>query len=286
MKVREPVAAGTFYEANPKLLEKEIKDCFKLKKGPGALPISKREGFVYGAIVPHAGYTYSGYSAAWAYKALGEAEPADTYIILGPNHSGLGGSSLTTQNFSTPLGIVRTDKALANYLVKKEVIVDSELPHLEEHSVEVQIPFLQFINRNFDSWKILPIVLSNDIDYKKLALAIKEAMVDLKKRITVIASSDFTHYGHAYGYIPFSSDIPDRIRKLDEGAIEFIKKLDDEGFLNYVYETGATICGALPIAVLLRLMAHRKPELLQYYTSADLIGDYKNSVSYVSMIFK
>ncbi len=286
MKVREPIAAGTFYEADPKLLEKEIQDCFKLERGPGALPINKRKGFIYGAIVPHAGYSYSGYCAAWAYKELGEAEPADTYIILGPNHAGMGGSSLTTQNFSTPLGLVRTDKKLAEYLVKKGSIVDSELPHLEEHSVEVQLPFLQFINREFDSWKILPVVLSDDIDYKQLALDIKEAIVDLKRKVTVIASSDFTHYGHAYGYIPFSSDVPNQIRKLDKGAIELIKNLNDEGFLKYVYDTGATICGALPIAVLLRLMAHRKAELLQYYTSADLLGNYKNSVSYVSMVFK
>ncbi len=286
MSVREPVAAGLFYEANPKLLSEQIRECFLGERGPGDLPISKRSGFVSGAIVPHAGYQYSGACAAWAYKEIGEAELADTYVIMGPNHTGLGGSALTTQNFRTPFGIVRTDKRLASYLVSKGSIVDSELPHLEEHSIEVQIPFLQFINKDSESWKILPIVLSDDIDYKALALDLKEAMVDLGKKIVFIASSDFTHYGRAYGYVPFSSDIPDRIRKLDKKAIEFIKKKDDVGFLNYVYETGATICGRLPIATLLNIMSNKKAELLQYYTSGDLVNDYKNSVSYASIIFK
>ena len=225
--------------------------------------------------MPHAGYQYSGACAAWAYKEIGEAELADTYVIMGPNHTGLGGSALTTQNFRTPFGIVRTDKRLASYLISKGSIVDSELPHLEEHSIEVQIPFLQFINKDSESWKILPIVLSDDIDYKALALDLKEAMVDLGKKIVFIASSDFTHYGRAYGYVPFSSDIPDRIRKLDKKAIEFIKKKDDVGFLNYVYETGATICGRLPIATLLNIMSNKKAELLQYYTSGEPIFLYE-----------
>ena len=286
MSVREPVAAGLFYEANPKLLSEQIRECFLGERGPGDLPVSKRSGFVSGAIVPHAGYQYSGACAAWAYKEIGETELADTYVIMGPNHTGLGGSALTTQNFRTPFGIVRTDKRLASYLISKGSIVDSELPHLEEHSIEVQIPFLQFINKDSESWKILPIVLSDGIDYKALALDLKEAMVDLGKKIVFIASSDFTHYGRAYGYVPFSSDIPDRIRKLDKKAIEFIKKKDDVGFLNYVYETGATICGRLPIATLLNIMSNKKAELLQYYTSGDLVNDYKNSVSYASIIFK
>ena len=285
--MRQPVAAGTFYESDPKLLRKQIKNCFLSERGPGALPVSKRKGSILGAIIPHAGYVYSGACAAWAYKELAEAEFPDLYIIIGPNHTGLGSSALTTEAFLTPFGKVRVDKGFAAELLKKGSIVESELPHLDEHSIEVQLPFLQFINENkIEQLKILPIVLSQDIDYKALALDIKETIVETNKKVVVIASSDFTHYGHNFGYVPFSSDVAKRIYDLDNGAIDFIKKRDDEGFLNYIYETGATICGAIPIATLLRTINPKKVELLQYYTSGDLMSDYKNSVSYASIVFR
>ena len=286
MRVRKPIASGSFYDENPKLLQQQIENAFTDELGPGALPIKKRAGFIYGAIVPHAGYAYSGPCAAWAYKELGEAEPAETYVILGPNHTGMGTSGVSTQAFSTPFGVVRSDKKLADYLVNKGSIKNDELPHMQEHSIEVQLPFLQFINRDVESWKILPVVLSDDVDYKQFATDLKEAVIDLDKKITVIASSDFTHYGHAYGYIPFSLDVPNKLKELDMGAVEFIKKKDDVGFLNYVDNTGATICGSIPIATLLRLMNNRRAELLQYYRSGDLVGNYKNSVSYASIIFR
>ncbi len=286
MRIREPVAAGLFYESNPKLLQQQIEQAFKDDFGPGALPIKNRTGFVYGAIVPHAGYSYSGPAAAWAYKELGEAKPAETYVILGPNHTGMGGSGITTAAFSTPFGVVRTDKKLADYLIRKGTIKEDDLPHMKEHSIEVQLPFLQFINRDVESWKILPVVLSDDVDYKQFATDLKEGIIDLNRDVTVIASSDFTHYGNAYRYIPFSLDVRDNIKKLDEGAIEWIKKRDDEGFLKYIENTGATICGAIPIATLLRMMVNRKPDFLQYYTSGDLINNYRNSVSYASIVFK
>ncbi|MEM2121214.1 MAG: AmmeMemoRadiSam system protein B [Candidatus Woesearchaeota archaeon] len=285
--IRRSVAAGLFYEEDPNALKKQIVECFESKRGPGDLPVNKRKGFIQGAIIPHAGYIYSGPCAAWAYKELAEAEMPDLYIIIGPNHTGLGGSALTTNAFETPFGIVRCDKSFATELLKKGSIVESELPHLEEHSIEVQLPFLQFINEErINELKILPIVLSHDFNYKKLALDIKETIVETKKRVTIIASSDFTHYGHNYGYLPFTTDVEKRIYQLDKKAINFIRKYDDVGFLNYVYETGATICGAIPIATLIKSVKENKTELLQYYTSGDVMGSYRNSVSYASIIFR
>jgi len=285
--IRRSVAAGLFYEEDQKALREQITECFESKRGPGDLPVKNRKGFIQGAIIPHAGYIYSGPCAAWAYKALAESEIPDLYIIIGPNHTGLGGSALTTQAFETPLGIVRSDKSFANELINKGSITESELPHLEEHSIEVQIPFLQFINEDkINELKILPIVLSHDFDYKKLALDIKETIVETKKRATIIASSDFTHYGHNYGYLPFTTDVQKRIYQLDKKAINLIRKFDDIGFLSYVYETGATICGTIPIATLIKSIKQKESELLQYYTSGDLMGDYRNSVSYASIIFK
>ena len=285
--IRRSVAAGLFYEDDSKALRNQIVECFESKRGPGALPVKKRTGFVQGAIIPHAGYIYSGPCAAWAYKELAESEMPDLYIIIGPNHTGLGGSALTTNAFETPLGIVRCDKSFANGLISKGSIAESELPHLEEHSIEVQLPFLQFINEDrINELKILPIVLSSDFDYKKFALDLKETIVETKKRATIIASSDFTHYGRNYSYLPFTTDVQKRIYQLDKKAISFIRKFNDYEFLNYVYETGATICGAIPIATLINSIKKNEAELLQYYTSGDIMGDYKNSVSYASIIFR
>ncbi len=284
--MRSVIVAGQFYEANPRLLEKQIAECFTGKKGPGELPVSKRKGFVLGAICPHAGYIFSGMCAAWSYKEIGEAEIPDLYIIAAPSHTGFG-SGISTDIWQTPLGEIRVDKKFAEAFMKKSGLKENELAHVEEHAIEVQLPFLQFVNKNdINRIKILPIVLSDDVDYKKLAMDLKETIVETGKKVCFIASSDFTHYGHNYGYVPFTSDVPERLYKLDADAIKFIIKRDDEGFLKYVYETGATICGAIPIAFMLRTVKFSKAELLQYYTSGDIVGDYKSAVGYASIVFK
>ena len=110
--------------------------------------------------------------------------------------------------------------------------------------------------------------------------------MDLNKKVVFIISSDFTHYGSQFRYVPFSSDIPERMYNLDEGAIKLIKNLDSEGLLKYTYETDATICGRLPIALLLKTLEKTQGKLLQYYTSGDLTGSYKNSVGYACILFE
>ena len=115
-------------------------------------------------------------------------------------------------------------------------------------------------------------------------------MKKLGKSHTYIISSDFTHYGPNYGYLPFSLDIPKRLNDLDKGAIEKIVELDTEGFADYVNSTGITICGYMPILVFMSILKQEKYEkkgdLLMHYTSGDILGDYKNSVSYASILFK
>ena len=283
---RKAVFAGQFYEANSFALERQLNECFLSKFGPGTLPISKRSGFVKAIIAPHAGYMYSGACAAWAYKEIGEAEIPDLYILLGPSHSGYG-SGISLESIETPLGLVRIDQNFAKDLLNKSDLVVSEAAHSSEHCLEVQLPFLQFVNKKFEEKiKILPIVVSHDIDLKKLSLDLKETIMDSNKKVTVIISSDFTHYGQDYGFVPFTKDIAENQKKLDLGAFEFIKSLDVKGFTDYVGATGATICGAMPIAVLLGCLKQAKAELLRYYASGDVAGDYRNSVGYMSVMFK
>jgi hypothetical protein len=284
--MRESAFAGLFYEKEPKELNRQITECFTGKMGPGALPIEKRSGTILALLCPHAGYAYSGMCAAWAYKAIAEAELPDAFIIIGTGHTGLG-SGISLQDWKTPLGTVRTDKELAESIIKKGEIRENEEVHGQEHSVEVQLPFLQFANKSEKTKvRIVPIVVSEDIDYKKAGEHIRAAILESKKKVCIIASSDFTHYGYNYGYLPFFDNVKERIKALDIGAIDLIAKDDYEGFLGYIARTGATICGAIPIAVMLRAVAFKKAETLQYYTSGELSGDYKNSVSYASMIFR
>ncbi len=282
MSIRTPVASGTFYESDFYQLEQQIKQCFKHEKGPGELPVKKRTGKVKAVICPHAGYFYSGPCAAWSYKEVAEAELPDCYIILGPNHSGMGSSSVSLQDWKTPLGVLQTDEKLGRKLVEISDLEDNPLAHKNEHSIEVQLPFLQFISKNT---RILPISLRNDISFSKLAIDIKEAVMDLDREVVYIVSSDFTHYGATYGYMPFSENIKKNLYELDSKAIDKILALDHEGFSAYLSKTGATICGRAPLILLMQLL-RKKGELLQYYTSSDIRGDYRTAVGYASIVFK
>ncbi|MGV8086264.1 MAG: AmmeMemoRadiSam system protein B [Candidatus Woesearchaeota archaeon] len=284
---RKAVFAGQFYEKNEQELDKQITECFEGKNGPGALPLSKRTKQIQAIIAPHAGYHYSGACAAWAYKEIAEAEFADLYIIIGPNHSG-SGNAISMQGYETPYGLVRVDQEFANSLIEKnpELKID-ETAHESEHSIEVQLPFLQFATKDkMHELKILPILV-NEIDYAKLGLDLKELILESTKKVIIIVSSDFTHYGHEYHYIPFSSDIKKNIYERDKKAIDLIEALNADGFLGYMDETQGTVCGAFPIAVLLKSLKKSKVELLQYYTSADLEEDetYKRAVSYAAILF-
>jgi AmmeMemoRadiSam system protein B len=287
MAIRKPIVAGKFYEFSPTRLDNQIKDCFLHEKGPGDLPLKTRKKEIKAIIVPHAGYPFSGPCAAWAYKEIAESKLPDTYILLGLDHSGYGKSALTLDSWETPLGMMRIDNELGSHLLKKTELINDPGAHSMEHSIEVQLPFLQFANKSdLDKTRILPITISQDLDLKKLALDIQESIMDLNRKVIFIVSSDFTHYGKNYRYVPFSSDVPKRLYELDAGAIKFIKELDADGFASYVDQTMATICGRQPIYLLAKLLKKTKGELLQYYTSGDLSGgNYKNAVGYASIAF-
>ncbi len=289
MGVRKPIVAGQFYEEDFDGLNKQIIECFESEKGPGALPINKRKGFVLGAVVPHAGYLFSGPCAAWSYKEIAESEFPDLFIIIGPNHSGMGRTSTILDDWETPFGIIKTDEEFGKKLINNSCIIEDATAHLHEHSIEVQLPFLQFVSKDhLKDLRFVPITVGFDSNIKELASGIKKTIEESGKKVCVIASSDFTHYGFNYGYVPFSTNIKENMQKLDSDAIEFIKKLDSEGFLNYVKIKEATICGAVPIAILIELMKGKaeKVNLMHYYTSADIMGDYNNAVGYASIVFR
>lgn len=284
--MRKAVVAGTFYEKAESLLKQQIESCFNGDRGPGALPAKQLPESIKAIIVPHAGYVYSGQCAAWAYKALAESHTPDIFILIGPSHHYLE-SGLTTETFETPLGNARVNQDFARRLVEKGNLKQNEKIHLQEHSLEVQLPFLKYIYKEFlEKPTILPILLSHDADLDKIALDIKETLVETGLKACFIISSDFTHHGPNYKFLPFTENVKEKIYDLDKGALDIIKTLDADKFSDYIKKTGATICGYIPITLLLKLIKSDKVLLEQYYTSGDITGDYKNSVSYASLVFK
>ena len=292
MVTRIPIVSGQFYSSGFEELDKQIIGCFNSKLGPGDLPIERNEKKItYGIVSPHAGYQISGPSMAWAYKELAESKFPSRFIILGTNHTGLGESQVgvTLADWETPFGQVKCDKGFARELIGKcDFIKEDDKVHANEHSIEVQLPFLQVACKDkLDSIRIVPIIVSSD--YEKVSSLIFDAIRKLNRDVVVIASSDFTHYGPNYGYVPFTNDIKESLYALDKKAIEFILKLDSSGFLDYIENKGATICGKYPIAATIELskkLGATSGSLLRYYTSGDVSEDYSSAVGYGAIKIK
>ncbi|MFH1409703.1 MAG: AmmeMemoRadiSam system protein B [Nanoarchaeota archaeon] len=281
--MRQAVVAGQFYEGEEEQLREQVRNCFLDKRGPGSLPTGKTNELIRGAIVPHAGLEFSGACAAHVYHALIEGQQPDVYVILGPNHTGMGRSSVLLDDFQTPMGIAKVDKEFGEALLDNtQHLNDNPSVHALEHSIEVQLPFLQFSNKEF---RFVPIVISTAAYIEEIAEGIRKAAKQLNRRVCVIASSDFTHYGMSYGYMPFTERIRDNIEKLDMAAVEFITRFDAAGLHSLIRRTGATICGYLPIMTLLKTLEKGEGKQLCYYTSGDVTGDNTTSVSYVGMTF-
>lgn len=281
-----------FYPLKRDQLINELRRCFEDSVwGPGSLPRGYvGELKVIGGIAPHAGYSYSGPCAAHLYKVIGEnVRDVNTVIVLGTNHTGLGGAITTTKRYiwSTPLGDVDTDDEFINELLKINLVEEEPLAHLEEHSVEVQLPFLQFVLKS--KFKLVPIVVRelNVSMLRSMAKAIKDISDKLQRNILLIASSDFTHHGSMYGYVLYTTAVARKVRELDMLFINYILKLDTEGFIKSVREYGATVCGPGAIAILMEFVKSvgGKAKLLKYYNSAELTGQEDVAVGYASIVF-
>lgn len=236
-------------------------------------------------ISPHAGYRYSGKVAANGYKLL-KGKDFKRVIVIGPSHHSYftGVSIPPATHIETPIGKVEVDIDVVKELKKNPLFITRSDAHIMEHSVEIQIPFLQVVLSQF---KMLELVAGNlsEEEIKSVAKALRPF---IDEKTIVIASSDFTHYGSNYGYIPFKDKVEENIRKLDFGSFEKIEKLDLKGFMEYKSKTGITICGFIPICILLALLeevGEIDVNLIKYDTSGNILSDFTNSVSYFSIAF-
>ncbi|MCE5213214.1 MAG: AmmeMemoRadiSam system protein B [Methanobacterium sp.] len=279
--IRKPAVAGTFYESDPDSLKRRIEWCFNHQLGPGQIPDrlgEKRE--VKGIIVPHAGYMYSGPVAAHAYLNLAKDGLPDTFIILCPNHTGMG-SGVSTVNegqWETPLGLSKIDEEFAEELLQNAAILDSEpLAHLQEHSCEVQLPFLQYIASKGDKrFKIVPICMwMQDLETAtEIGNAIVKTSNDLNRDVVLVASTDFTHYE------------TQQIASNNDGQVlDAIKSLDERIFMGTVAELNVSMCGYGAVAaniVYSKAKGAKKAEIFKYATSGDITGDHSRVVGYAS----
>ncbi|MHC4942587.1 MAG: AmmeMemoRadiSam system protein B [Planctomycetota bacterium] len=277
--MRPAAKAGTWYERDPNALEKQL-DRFFSKANP-----PKVEGSVRALISPHAGYVYSGQTAAYGGKVI-QGASCRRVIVLAPSHYARfeGGSIMDVTHYETPLGRIKLDRKACDALLKTEYFTSVSMAHTQEHSLELQLPFIQHALK--EDFVLIPILIG-DIRSSWYEPMTKLLLEYWDENTLVVTSSDFTHYGANFGYVPFRKNVPENLEKLDMGAIEKILKLDRQGFNDYVEETAATICGRKPIALLLSLARQKKMEahLLHYTTSGAMGGDYATSVSYASICF-
>ncbi|MFH1065772.1 MAG: AmmeMemoRadiSam system protein B [Nanoarchaeota archaeon] len=276
----KPIVAGQFYPSGKDALVKQIEECFSSKLGAGK-PGKKSGKAAFGFIAPHAGYPYSGYCASFAYKKIAENKKPKRFVILAPDHNGVCYNMTTSfEDWETPLGIVKADRDFISKLVSKCPFLKQGPIH--EHAVEVQLPFLNYI---YPDILIVPIIIPSPANCKELG----KAIASLGKDSVIICSSDFTHYGAYYSFIPFDvKNAKEGMKKLDLNAIKFIENIDSEGFYKYVEKTGATICGQYAIMAAIeavKAMGAKKAALLKYYTSGDVSKDYNSAVGYAAVEF-
>jgi hypothetical protein len=281
-RVKQSHLAGTWYPGDAGLLRQQIDTWLQQARADAAVA-----GRLTGLIVPHAGYQYSGRAAAAGYACL-RAEAYARVVILAPSHHAAfhGVALLDVEAFATPLGQIDVDRDALAALAQTSLCVERPEAYREEHSLEIQLPFLQ---RALPGARVVPTLLGHldPDDYAAVAAALVRLADD---QTLFVVSSDFVHYGWRFGYRPFPAEGPEQVaaalRALDMGAIERVCAGDATGFADYVERTGATICGRTPITVFLTLHRRHSPgTLLSYYTSLDVTGDYEHSVSYASIAF-
>ena len=281
MKIRRPCQAGAFYEGTAKSLKTQIEDCFVHRLGPGKIPEILKEGRIQaiGFVCPHAGYMYSGAVAAHAYYKLALDGKPDVVFLFGPKHTGYGsGLAVMSDGFwRTPLGDVEIDSELANQVVHESRIVDvDDSAHRIEHSIEVQLPFLQYLYGS--EFKIVPICfLMQDLSSaREVGEAVAKVLAG--RNGVIIASSDMTHY-----------EPQESAERKDKMVLEAVEAMDEAKLYSVIEAHRISACGYGPIAALMtaaKILGAKEAKLLCYKTSGDVIGDYSSVVGYAAVCFK
>ncbi|MEA2089391.1 MAG: AmmeMemoRadiSam system protein B [Thermoproteota archaeon] len=280
MKIRRPCQAGAFYAGSAEALRKQIEECFTHELGPGEVPKVAKDGprNLVGLVCPHAGYMFSGPVAAHAYHCLAVDGKPDVIVIFGPNHMGRGSALAIVKKgvWRTPLGDVEIDVETAEKILRESTIIDvDDSAHRFEHSIEVQLPFLQYLYGS--KFKFVPICfLMQDLQSsREVGQAVGKALKD--KNGVVIASTDMTHYE------------PQKLaERKDKLALNAAEKMDEQQYYSIVEAQRISTCGYGPVVAAItavKMLGSRKGRLLCYKTSGDVTGDYSSVVGYAAVSF-
>lgn len=266
VKIRPAYVAGQFYPDEQKSLKKEIERLIDKNA-------AKED--VIACVLPHAGYIYSGKVAA---ETVSRINIKDKIILLGPNHTGYGAdfSIMTEGAWLTPLGQVNIDSLLAKTLLKKSRHLQEDASsHEEEHSLEVELPFLQYFKKDFE---IIPIAFKSD-NLKALievGSEIAKCIEEIKDKVLIVASSDMTHY-----------EAQANAEKKDKEAIKAILELDEDNLFQKINELDISMCGYAPVIAMIsaaKNLGAKQGKLIKYQTSGDVTQDFESVVGYAGII--
>ena len=272
--IRPATVAGTFYPDTAEALREAITQAFHAPLGPRDVPAIPAAGprRLIGIVAPHAGYQYSAPCAAWAYAAAARDGQPAAVVILGVNHRGIGAPLAVSPaaGWQTPLGEAPVATALRERLLSRlPGLRPDARAHQQEHSLEVQAPFVQYL---FGNVPILPIALGAATPQATLELGQALAELAGEADLLIVASTDFSHY-----------ITHEEATHRDRLALDRIAEVDPAGLIDTVYRQEITMCGVLPVATLLaaaQALGARQAEILQYYTSGDITGDRRQVVGY------
>lgn len=265
---RTPAVAGQFYYGTASRLKSQV--------GQYIIEDVAKEK-VIGLISPHAGLMYSGHVAGAVYSSI---QFPNTFILIGPNHTGLGAtiSIMASGQWEIPTGIFSIDEDLSKKILQKVAYVSEDMQaHIFEHSLEVQLPFIAYFS---ETVKIVPITVMQASleECTKIGEGIADAVKEVDYNVVIAASSDMSHYE------------PDAVaRKLDSLAINEALNLNPEGLYNIVHKERISMCGFLPVTIMLyaaKALGAKEARLVKYATSGDVIGDYEHVVGYAGVIVK
>jgi AmmeMemoRadiSam system protein B len=265
---RSPAVAGQFYHGTAAKLKQQVEQYID--------PHTKKERAV-GIVSPHAGLLYSGSVAGAVYSSIDFPE---TFILIGPNHTGLGSqiSLMESGEWEIPMGTFQIDEVISHKIAMNvPIITKDSRAHMFEHSLEVQLPFISYFS---PAAKIVPIaVLSASIEEcRMLGEGIAKAVKNVKYPVVIVASSDMSHY------------VPDNVAKQkDKKAIDRVLALDAEGLYKTVMNEQISMCGYLPTTAMIfaaKLLGARSSKLIKYATSAEVSGDYDHVVGYAGIVLR
>ena len=265
---RSPAVAGQFYYGTAQKLTSQVEQY---------IDKNARKERAFGIVAPHAGLLYSGAVAGAVYSSI---EFPETFILIGPNHTGLGSqiSLMESGEWEIPTGTLPVDEKISHRIAKHVPILTKDAQaHLFEHSLEVQLPFILYISEHV---KIVPIVIltATIADCRMLGEGIAKAVREAGYPVVVVASTDMSHYVH-----------DDVAKQLDQKAIDRIVSLDPEGLYEVVARERISMCGYLPVTAMLfavKALGAQSARLVRYATSAEVSGDYEHVVGYAGIVLR